>query len=200
MGPTEIFLGLGSPATVHGWYAAMLRGCAYTVPAFAGAPIMGPAFGGLPGVVELENLVDTFFRDTQSPAEIAELPFFALDGIDHRASLLGGADGAIRQYLGECGAAGIVDFVRSDVFDEWGVAEADRDGELGLAMLGTFDIGGTYAAVTYLGRVRYLRERLDAEFGAGAYEVDPFVLEACGIFDPQADDATYADLVACVVP
>lgn len=109
----------------------------------------------------------------------------------------GEAEALMRQFLGECGPDGIVEHVR-DVLESYGFTVESIDGSLPFLFLGPWDLQFSYTEIIYTALFATLQERCDAEYGAGTYVVDPFMLQACGIFDPRDDDATYDALVACL--
>jgi hypothetical protein len=89
-------------------------------------------------------------------------------------------------------------WISTTVADEWGMSEEWRDVMTPFVLLGPWFID--YDVIAFKGIIAYLQDRLDTDYGDGTYSVDPFVLQACDLFSPRADDTTYSALEACVVP
>jgi hypothetical protein len=127
------------------------------------------------------------------------MPIYSLDGLDRQAYVLGGNDVTIRLHTADtCPAEGQVEWLWNTAADEWGVTEDWQDVLTPYALMGPWFL--EYDVIAYKGIIAYLQGRLDADYGEGTYSVDPFVLQACELWSPMQDDATYEALETCVAP
>jgi hypothetical protein len=197
---SDLYWGLGTRFSLTTAYGQLFFIGSQAISNAAGSSWSGSVAIGFGSATYTMRIADRFLAVTLPPAELANLPLYGVEGRSMWMVRWGERDAALRQFLDGCGHGGIVGWLRDDVLGGWGVAEEDRDRVIGYVTLGPWLLQYSYSEITYSDLFTALQERLDADYGPGTYLVDPFVLQACGIYDPHVDDVTYGALVDCVTP